>query len=106
MPKSVFPAAAHTVDPRVERVVRALLLVGLALVLLLPGARGHSQWLGWAPLWLVGMPAAAWGSLHRFRLPQRQASALGSRPPARRRRPGSQACRRAAPLLQRWPRAA
>jgi hypothetical protein len=43
--------------------------VGLALVAVLPAARGHSEWLGWMPLWLVGMPLAAWWAMHRFRLP-------------------------------------
>lgn len=55
--------------PQVLRWVRQVALAGLALVLVWPAARGHSQWLGWLPLWLVGMPCLAWWSLYRFRLP-------------------------------------
>ncbi|AKC80870.1 MULTISPECIES: hypothetical protein [Xanthomonas] len=78
-------------DPRVLRPVRQIALAGLALVLVWPAARGHSEWIGWLPLWLVGMPMLAWWSLHRFALP-----AL-VRPGARRgapRRRGPQAQRR------------
>ncbi|APO96368.1 hypothetical protein [Xanthomonas vesicatoria] len=78
-------------DPRVLRPVRQIALAGLALVLVWPAARGHSEWIGWLPLWLVGMPMLAWWSLHRFALP-----AL-ARPGARRalpRRRGPQAQRR------------
>ncbi|WP_047129566.1 hypothetical protein [Xanthomonas arboricola] len=78
-------------DPRVLRPVRQIALAGLALVLVWPAARGHSEWIGWLPLWLVGMPMLAWWSLHRFALP-----AL-ARPGARHgtpRRRGPQAQRR------------
>ncbi|MBV6853916.1 hypothetical protein KWH45_10845 [Xanthomonas campestris pv. mirabilis] len=56
-------------DPRVLRPVRQIALAGLALVLVWPAARGSSEWIGWLPLWLVGMPMLAWWSLHRFALP-------------------------------------
>jgi hypothetical protein len=69
---SVSPeaTAARGPDPQLERVLRRVVATGLALVLLFPLARGEIPWLGWAPLWLVGMPLAAWWALHRFRLPQ------------------------------------
>ncbi len=38
-------------------------------VLLIPAARGHHEWLGWLPLWLVGMPLSAWWSLRGFPVP-------------------------------------
>ena len=100
------PLAVPAADPRLERGLRTLLIAGLALVVLLPAARGHSDWLGWMPLWLVGMPAMAWWSLHRFRLPPRSQSVRGSMAPQRRRRAGAQARRRPVPLPQRLPRAA
>jgi hypothetical protein len=107
MSKSVLHKdEAVAVDARIERALRLTLLGGLALVLLLPAARGHSDWLGWMPLWLVGMPAAAWWSLHRFALPLRKAMAQVSSKPARRRRQGAQARRRAVPGMRRLPRAA
>ena len=66
---------------------------GTLAELLLPAARGHHDWLGWLPLWLVGMPLSAWWSLRGFpvpalalRLPQRrrvQAARRGRRPHAR-----------------------
>jgi hypothetical protein len=77
--------------PLLEQVLRGALLTGLALVLLLPFARGYSSWLGWLPLWLVGMPAVAWWALYRFRVPgwpgawQRVRPCRSARPQARRR---------------------
>ncbi len=62
--------ATVTIDPRLDRGLRQLLLIGVAAVLLLPSARGYSTWLGWMPLWLLGMPLAGWWALHRFRLPR------------------------------------
>ena len=108
MPKLVSPEdAAVSADPQLERSLRMMLLTGVALVLLLPAARGYSDWLGWLPMWLVGMPAVALWSLHRFRLPLRKASARGDVSPSlRRRRPGTQARRRAMPAPKRLPRAA
>ncbi|KAF1721564.1 hypothetical protein [Pseudoxanthomonas wuyuanensis] len=93
MPRFVYRVAVSPPrpDPRLERWLRTAVLAGLALVLLLPVARGHSQWLGWAPLWLVGMPLAAWWSLYRFRLPPLPAALAPSRP---RRRQRAQARRR------------
>jgi len=56
-------------DRRLLRSVQQLALAGLALVLVWPAARGSSAWLGWLPLWLVGMPLAAWWALLRCPLP-------------------------------------
>ena len=108
MPKFASAPSRHQepADPRLLRGVRIAFFSGLALVLLLPAARGHGDWLGWMPLWLVGMPLVAWWSLHRFRLPLRKAAAQESSKPARRRRPGMQARRRAVPGMRRLPRAA
>lgn len=75
-------------DAHLDRVLRRLLLTGLALVVLVPLARASTDWLGWLPLWLVGMPAVAWWALHRFRLP-----AGGRLPRAIRRRRTPQARR-------------
>ena len=55
-------------------------ILGTVAVLLVPAARGSSDWLGWLPLWLVGMPLAAWWSLRGFPLP-----AVAVRLPRRRR---------------------
>ena len=108
MPRFVPAPSRHegSVDPGLLRGVRNAAFAGLALVLLLPAARGHSEWLGWMPLWLVGMPMMAWWSLHRFRLPLRKAVARDPSKSARRRRPGMQARRRAVPGVRRLPRAA
>ncbi len=56
-------------DAHLDLVLRRLVLIGVAVVVLVPLARASSDWLGWLPLWLVGMPAAAWWALHHFRLP-------------------------------------
>jgi hypothetical protein len=98
-PRSQRSARAGTCpDPQVLRAVRQLALAGLALVLVWPAARGSSEWLGWMPMWLVGMPCLAWWSLYRFRLPQ----ALLQRRSRRRR--GPQAKRRTARMVPRTAR--
>ncbi|MEO6264439.1 MAG: hypothetical protein ABIO58_05715 [Luteimonas sp.] len=89
--------ATTTPDPRLEHVLRRIVLIGLLLVLALPAARGHGYWLGAGPLWLLGMPLASWWALHRFRLPrlpQVRATATIAR---RRRSRAAQARRRPAP---------
>jgi len=72
-------------DPRLLRAVRHAALAGLAMVVVWPAARGSSVWLGWLPLWLLGMPLIAWWALLRFPLPrlarrQPQARRLHRRP--------------------------
>ncbi len=69
--------------------LRQAVILGTRAVLLVPAARGSTQWLGWLPLWLVGMPLAAWWSLRRFPLPD-----VALRLPHRRR---AQAHRRLRP---------
>ena len=63
-----------------DSLLRQLVILGALAVLLVPAARGSSAWIGWLPLWLVGMPLAAWWSLRRFPLPT-----LALRLPRRRR---------------------
>jgi hypothetical protein len=53
-----------------DRLLRQVVIVGTLAVLLIPAARDSTQLLGWLPLWLVGMPLAAWWSLRRFPLPR------------------------------------
>jgi len=100
MAESSRRSAVETPDPRVLRCVRQLALAGIALVLVWPALRGSSAWLGWLPLWLVGMPLSAWWALHRFRLPV----AWRGRPAVRRRGPQARRARR--PLRARWQQAA
>jgi hypothetical protein len=78
-------------DRRLRVLLWRLLWLGATTVLLLPAARGHSEWLGWLPLWLVGMPATALWALHRFRLPRLPMPAASARTLRRR---GGQARRR------------
>ena len=63
-----------------DSALRQAVILGTVAVLLVPAARGSSDWLGWLPLWLVGMPLAAWWSLRGFPLP-----AVAVRLPRRRR---------------------
>jgi len=89
----------HAEPPRddlvllLEDLPRYALVIGAALVLLVPAARGFSPTFGWLPLWLLAMPAAAWWALRGFRLPQR-AGASEPVATARRHRVGPQARRR------------
>ena len=88
-----FAAAPHRndrrpgPDPHLARWLRRSLALGVMAVILVPALRGSSDWLGWLPLWLVGMPAVAWWALHRFRLPP----AAGWAAALRRLRPHRQA---------------
>ena len=96
-----FIASRHSrpaVDPRLEQGLRFAVLAGLLLSLLLPL---RSNWFGFMPLWLLGMPLTAWWALHRFHL------ALPAAVSARRqRRVGGQARRRKPLARQRFLRAA
>lgn len=85
-----------------DAILRHAVILGTLAVLLIPAARGSNAWFGWLPLWLVGMPLAAWWALHRFQLPQATATVLARG--MRRLRPHRQARRRrpsAAPGLRR-----
>ena len=85
-------AAVHQPDRRLRIALWRALWLGAAMVLAVPAARGDSTWLGWLPLWLVGMPACALWALHRFRLPRLPLPAAAAR--SQRRRQGGQARRR------------
>ena len=90
-------AAASLPDPRLAAALRHILLAGIALVLVVPAARGQSHWLGALPLWLVAMPAASLWALHRFPLPRmlrRPAGGMATASAGARRRRGPQARRR------------
>jgi hypothetical protein len=69
---SLMPCG-EAADPRLARTLARLASLGLLLVLAWPAARGHSAWLGWLPLWLLGMPLSALWALHRFPLPRLRA---------------------------------
>jgi len=53
-----------------DTVLRNAVILGTLAVLLIPAARGSTALLGWLPLWLAGMPLAAWWSLRRFPVPR------------------------------------
>ena len=76
-----------------DALMRHAVAIGVAIVALLPAARGFSPTFGWMPLWLVAMPLCAWWALHRFRLPAREADEVAT-PVRMRRRAGAQARRR------------
>jgi hypothetical protein len=85
--------ATPVIDTRLDQALKQAVLIGLVAVLALPAARGYHTWLGWMPLWLLGMPLSAWWALHRFRLPRRPAATARTV----RRRPRMQARRRLQP---------
>ena len=78
-----------------DALLRQAVTLGTLAVLLIPAARGSSEWFGWLPLWLVVMPLAAWWSLRGFPVP-----ALAVRMPRRRRPQASRRTRRARHDLQ------
>ena len=90
-------AHASSPDPRLAAALRQTLFAGIALVLVIPAARGHGHWLGAWPLWLVAMPAASLWALHRFPLPGLRGRVSGPAATidlAKSRRRGPQARRR------------
>ncbi|PPU93488.1 hypothetical protein [Xanthomonas albilineans] len=66
MPNIPVSRFVHVPHPGLCRLLKQVTLVGLAMVVVWPAARGDSAWLGWWPLWLLGMPLSAWWALHRF----------------------------------------
>ncbi len=83
--------AAQPFDLHLEAALRYAVAIGAVLVVLLPDARGSSELIGWLPLWLLGMPSAAWWVVRRAtpdRHPlQRHASSVRRQPhPHARRR--------------------
>ncbi|MDR2871397.1 MAG: hypothetical protein LBV45_02540 [Xanthomonadaceae bacterium] len=57
---SVCPASRRAFpDSRLRHAPGIALGLGLLTMALLPAARGYHLWLGWWPLWLVGMPLAS-----------------------------------------------
>ena len=77
-----------------DAILRQAVILGTLAVLLIPAARGSSDWLGWLPLWLVGMPLAAWWSLRGFPLP-----AVAVRLPRRRRVQATRRTTRRVPVV-------
>lgn len=87
----------HTPDRAtalLDEAVRIALATGVLLVLLLPPARGMHDAVGWLPLWLVGMPAAAWWALRRRAASVSPTRAGHAASVPRRRAAGPQALRR------------
>lgn len=81
------PAAGRRLNAWLGR----LCITGLLLVAAWPAARGQNPWLGWWPMWLVGMPATAMWALNGFSLPlarMREAAlpVLAARRPVQARR--------------------
>jgi hypothetical protein len=101
------PRRTTAFDPRLDAIARYALAIGAVLVLLLPSARGFSEQVGWLPMWLLAMPAAAWWGAHGFALPRRRGPEAAESRRARPRRSGPQARRRGrAGLRAAWSRAA
>ena len=81
---------------QLDAVLRHAVILGTLAILFIPAARGSSEWFGWLPLWLVGMPLAAWWSLRGFPLPQMAMARMPRRRRAQALRRGRG--RRAMPL--------
>ena len=94
-------APAHGFEIRLEDTLKYALAIGSVLVLLLPGARGFSETLGWLPLWLLGMPTVALWALKGFPLPGHATEEVAAMPALRRRRSGPQARRRPRTVARR-----
>ncbi|QIK81027.1 hypothetical protein G7069_05095 [Lysobacter sp. HDW10] len=67
-----------------ELALRRTLVFGFILVVAVPQVRVTTDWLGYLPMWLVGMPAVMLWALHGFAVPKAPApyvSAFGHRAP-------------------------
>lgn len=53
-----------------ELTLRRFLVFGAILVVAVPQARVTTDWLGYLPMWLVGMPAVMLWALHGFAVPR------------------------------------
>lgn len=88
-------SASHHGDDRLAEVLHVALATGVALVLLIPAARGMHAVVGWLPLWLVGMPLMACAAWRVLSPPARPVTRPLSRAiPSRRRTMRAQAVRR------------
>jgi hypothetical protein len=74
-----------------DAALRNAVTLGALAVLLVPAARDSSEWVGWLPLWLLGMPLAAWWSLRGWPLPELALRLPRRRRPQARRRNGRRA---------------
>lgn len=61
--------ASNKVSP-FELALRRTLVFGLILVVAVPQVRVTTDWLGYLPMWLVGMPAVMLWALHGFAVPK------------------------------------
>ena len=93
------PRDTRLSDPRLAMALRRIVIAGAGLVVALPAARGHSQWFGALPLWLLAMPLSSLWALHGFRLPRWHAASPATATARRRRSP--QARRRQYPAASR-----
>lgn len=93
-PSFLRPAA----DPRVAAVLGHWLGAGVLALLLLPAARGASDWIGSLPFWLVLAPAIALLTHHRHALAAAWRAHLVRATPRRRRRPQARKLGRAGAL--------
>src|SRR5690606_24369245 len=81
------PRTLPSPDPRLVLLLRRAVLLGAALVLAVPAARGANPWLGAWPLWLGARPRAGRWALHGSRLPRGPRDAADPVRPRRRRAP-------------------
>ena len=61
-------ASPSAIDPRLTRTLWQWLALGALALLAWPAARGHTEWLGWAPYWAVVAPAIGLVVAYRERL--------------------------------------
>ena len=102
----MFPEALSR--DHLDALLSRLVLAALACTVLLPFAQGRSELFGWLPLWLVGLPLAAWLGLRLCRMADAGRRPLPALAGRTRRRPAAVeaarrrgAMRRAAPAGSR-----
>ena len=73
-------------DATLPAAILGVLFLGAIALLSFPGLRTGTSAVGWAPMWLLGMPALAWCTLALRHLARRRKPASSA--VLRRRRPG------------------
>ena len=94
---STSPSSSSVID----RWLQQGLLAGASFSLLLPFAQAHTSAFGWLPLWLTGLPLAAWLGWRVLNRLATMPTAVGARRPRRIAAAGGRGRRAARPMAQR-----
>ena len=88
-------------DPRLLQALSGALFLGIIAMLSLPAARADNVFVGWMPLWLLGMPLVALAAVSAARFARTVRPIATAALSARRRTPAGVQARHRAPAPAR-----